>query len=67
MVAFDDQRRMLIAESGYRGGGQAKISRIETDGRKTVLVDDAAFGADKPLTSVMFHEGRIYAAHGGSV
>jgi glucose/arabinose dehydrogenase len=67
MVAFDDQGRMLIAESGYRGGGNAKVSRIEADGRRTVLADDAAFGDEKPLTSVAFHEGRIYAAHGGTV
>ena len=44
MVACDDQGRMLIAESGYRGGGNAKVSRIQSDGRRTVLVDDAAFG-----------------------
>jgi glucose/arabinose dehydrogenase len=67
MVAFDDEGRMLVAESGYRGGGQAKISRIEPDGRRTVLVDDAAFGTEKPLTSVAVHEGRIYAAHAGTV
>jgi glucose/arabinose dehydrogenase len=67
MVAFDGDGRMLIAESGYRGGGGAKISRIEPDGRKTVLVDDAAFGTEKPLTSVAFFEGRIYAAHAGTV
>lgn len=67
MVAFDDQGRMLVAESGYRGGGNSKVSRIEADGRKTVLVDDAAFGAEKPLTSVAFHEGRIYVAHAGTV
>jgi hypothetical protein len=48
MVAFDDQGRMLIAESGYGGGGESKVSRIEPDGRKTVLVDDAAFGAWSP-------------------
>ncbi|MCA1692160.1 MAG: PQQ-dependent sugar dehydrogenase, partial [Actinobacteria bacterium] len=67
MVAFDDQGRMLIAESGYRGGGGAKVSRIERDGSKRVLVDDAAFGTEKPLTSVAFHEGRIYVAHAGTV
>ncbi|HVL05136.1 MAG TPA: PQQ-dependent sugar dehydrogenase [Acidimicrobiales bacterium] len=67
MVAFDDQGRMLIAESGYRGGGDARVSRIEPDGRKTVLVDGAAFGDQIPLTSVAFHEGRVYAAHAGTV
>ena len=67
MVAFDDQGRMLVAESGYRGGGDAKVTRIEGDGRKTVLVDDAAFGNEKPLTSVAFHEGRVYVAHAGTV
>ena len=38
-LAFDDQDRMLIAESGYRGGGNAKVSRIED----TMQGFDAAF------------------------
>ncbi len=67
MVAFDDQGRMLVAESGYRGGGNARVTRIEPDGHKTVLVDDAAFGAEKPLTSVTFNDGRIYVSHAGTV
>jgi glucose/arabinose dehydrogenase len=67
MVTFDDQGRMLIAESGYRGGGRARVTRIEKDGHKTVLVDDAAFGTEKPLTSVAFNDGKIYVAHAGTV
>jgi glucose/arabinose dehydrogenase len=67
MVAFDDQGRMLIAESGYRGGGNARVTRIEPDGHKTVLVDDAAFGTEKPLTSVAFNDGKIYVSHAGTV
>ena len=67
MVTFDDRGRMLIAESGYRGGGNSRVSRVEADGRRTVLVDDAAFGAEKPLTSVAFHDGRVYVAHAGTV
>jgi glucose/arabinose dehydrogenase len=67
MVAFDDQGRMLIAESGYHGGGDARITRIEKDGRKNVLVSGAAFGTELPLTSVAFNDGKIYAAHAGTV
>jgi glucose/arabinose dehydrogenase len=67
MVAFDDQGRMLIAESGYRGGGNAKVTRIERDGSRTVLVDDAAFGTEKPLTAVAFNDGKVYVAHAGTV
>jgi len=67
MVAFDDQGRMLIAESGYRGGGGAKISRIETDGSKTILLDKEAFGDQIPVTAVAAHEGEIYVAHAGTV
>ena len=67
MVAFDDQGRMLIAESGYHGGGDSRITRIEADGRRTVLADGADFGEQVPVTSVAFFEGRIYAAHAGTV
>ena len=67
MVAFDDQGRMLIAESGYHGGGDSRITRIERDGRKTVLADGADFGEQVPVTSVAFFDGRVYVAHAGTV
>lgn len=67
MVAFDDNDRMLIAESGYRGGGGAKVSRIEAGGRKTVLVDREAFGDEIPVTAVASHEGDVYVVHAGTV
>ena len=37
MVAFDDQGRMLIAESAYGGGGEPKGTRVELNEEKTVL------------------------------
>jgi glucose/arabinose dehydrogenase len=58
MVAFDDQGRMLVAESGYDDGGTPKVTRIEPDGSKTVLVEIP--DAEKPLTSVAFHDGVTY-------
>lgn len=67
MVAFDDQGRMLIAESAYGGGGEPKITRIEPDGSKTVLVSGSAFGDELPVTSVAFHAGEIYVVHAGTV
>ena len=67
MLTFDDQGRMLIAESGYHGGGDSRVTRIEADGRKTVLADGDDFGDEIPLTAVAFHEGRVYAAHAGSI
>ena len=67
MVAFDDQGRMLIAESGYRGGGGAKVSRIEADGTKTVLVHRKAFGDQIPVTAVAAHQGDVYVVHAGTV
>lgn len=67
MVAFDDQGRMLIAESGYLGGGESKVTRVERDGRKTVLAGGEAFGREQPVTSVAFHDGRVYVVHAGTV
>ncbi|HEX5941442.1 MAG TPA: hypothetical protein VFY66_04155 [Anaerolineales bacterium] len=37
MVAFDDQGRMLIAESAYGGGGEPKVTRIESNGKRRFL------------------------------
>jgi len=67
MVAFDDQGRMLIAESGYGAGGEAKITRVAQDGKKTVLAPGSAFGDAIPITAVAFHNGQIYVVHAGTV
>lgn len=66
MVAFDDQGRMLIAESGYDNGG-AKVTRIEKNGEKKVLLTGDKLGAELPITSVTFFEGKVYVIHGGTV
>jgi glucose/arabinose dehydrogenase len=67
MVAFDNQGRMLIAESGYGGAGDAQITRIEPDGKHTVLAQASAFGDDLPITAVAFHDSKVYVVHAGTV
>lgn len=67
MVAFDDQGRMLIAESAYGGGGEPKVTRIESNGEKTVLAQGSVFGTELPITSVAFHDGQVYVVHAGTV
>jgi glucose/arabinose dehydrogenase len=67
MVAFDDQGRMLIAESAYGGGGEPKVTRIESNGEKTVLAQGSAFGNELPITAVSFHDGQVYVVHTGTV
>ncbi len=67
MVAFDDQGRMLIAESGYLGGGDSRVTRVEGDGTKTVLAGGAVFGQEQPVTAVAFHNGQVYVVHAGTV
>ncbi|HEX2179919.1 MAG TPA: hypothetical protein VHL54_10460, partial [Actinomycetota bacterium] len=75
MVAFDDRGRMIVAESGYcpdpdecpNGPGSPKVTRINSDGEKTVLAEGEVFGDELPVTSVAFNEGRIYVAHGGTI
>ena len=67
MIAWDDQNRMLIAESGYGGGGGPKVTRIEADGEKTVLATSSAFGDEVPVTSVAFYDGQVYVVHAGTV
>jgi len=66
MVAFDEMGRMIIAESGY-DTGKPKVTRLETNGQKTVLVDSEKFGKETPVTAVGFHRGLLYVVHAGSV
>lgn len=66
MVAFDDQGRMLIAESGYGQTG-AKVTRIEKNGERTELLNGDSLGSELPITAVSFHEGSVYVVHGGSI
>lgn len=65
MVAFDDAGRMLIAESGYDGAGAPKVTRIEADGTKQVLVEGDA--SEKPLTAVASYRGVTYLVAAGTV
>lgn len=67
MTAFDDQGRMLIAESAYGGGGEPKVTRVEADGTRTTLASGAAFGDELPVTAVAFNEGNVYVVHAGTV
>jgi glucose/arabinose dehydrogenase len=67
MAAFDDEGRMLIAESGYGGGGVPGITRIEPDGTRTALAAGEAFGAQVPVTSVAFHDEQVYVVHAGTI
>ena len=65
MVAFDDQSRMLIAESGYGGSGAPKVSRLESDGTKTILVEGGQL--EVPVTAVAFHDGTTYVVTASTV
>ena len=67
MTAFDDQGRMLIAESAYGGGGQPKVTRIEADGTHTTLAEGEVFGDQVPVTAVAFNAGNVYVVHAGTV
>ena len=67
MITFDDQGRMLIAESGTGGSGEAKLTRIEKSGAKTTLVAAKAFDTELPLTAVALYQGKIYLTHAGTV
>lgn len=67
MATFDDQGRMLIAESGYGGGGEPKVIRVETDGERTTLAASEAFGDELPVTAVAHFEGQLYVVHAGTV
>jgi glucose/arabinose dehydrogenase len=65
MVAFDGQGRMLVAESGYDGSGDPKVTRIEPDGKRSVLAQGDQL--ERPLTSVAVHDGTIYVVAADTV
>lgn len=67
MATFDEQGRMLIAESAYGGGGEPKVTRVEPDGTRTTLADGDDFGVELPVTAVAVHEGAVYVVHAGTV
>lgn len=67
MSTFDEEGRMLIAESGYGGAGEAKVTRIEADGAQTTLAEGDVFGEEVPITAVAYHQGRVYVVHAGTV
>jgi glucose/arabinose dehydrogenase len=63
-VAFDDEGTPHVVEAGYSYGEdftEARLLRIERDGRRTVV----ARGAHPPWTGVTFHQGAFYIAEGG--
>ena len=43
------------------------MTRIEEDGSRTVLADEAAFGDEVPVTAVASYQGTVYVSHAGSV
>jgi glucose/arabinose dehydrogenase len=64
-VAFDGEGTPHVIESGYSYGedfAEARLLRIEKDGRHTVV----ARGAHPPWTGVTFHQGAFYVAEGGA-
>lgn len=65
MVTFDDEGRMIIAESGYGEAGAPKVTRIETNGDRTVLASGDVF--DVPLTAVYHENGTLYAVDADTV
>lgn len=67
MVAFDGEGNMLVAESGYGGSGDAKITRIDKEGLRKDLTAPGVFGDELPVTAVAYHQNTIYAVHAGTV
>jgi glucose/arabinose dehydrogenase len=66
MVTFDNQDRVIIAESG-KGGGEPKVIRVEPNGSKTILVHGTDLGDQTPISGVAFHDGKIYISHAGTI
>lgn len=64
-VAFDEQGRPHVVESGYAYGevwNTPKLIRIEADGAKSEVF---TAGRNGPWTGVAFHRGNFFIAEGG--
>jgi glucose/arabinose dehydrogenase len=64
-VAFDDQGRIHIVQSGYSYGEvftTAQLLRLEPDGSRTVI---ASGGKRGPWNGVAWHRGAFFVAEGG--
>src|SRR5438067_4602929 len=64
-VAFDDQNRPCVVESGYAYGEvwtKPRLLRIEENSRFSEIASGARNG---PWTGVTFHDGNFYVAEGG--
>ncbi|RKT19411.1 hypothetical protein BX285_3869 [Streptomyces sp. 1114.5] len=67
-LAFDDQGRVYLAESGLPFGGAApggRIWRLEpgTDTSARTLLAD---GLAAPVTGLLWHQGHLYVSEGGA-
>jgi glucose/arabinose dehydrogenase len=66
-VAFDDQGRPHVTESGYSYGEdftQARLIRVNADGSKDVITTG---GKNGPWTGVQYANGAFYIAEGGEL
>lgn len=64
-VAFDDQSRLHVIETGYSYGevwGEPRLIRVDNNGAKSVIAKGTRNG---PWTGITFHNGFFYVAEGG--
>jgi glucose/arabinose dehydrogenase len=64
-VAFDEQGRLHVIESGYSYGevwAEPRLIRVDNNGAKTVVARGTRNG---PWTGITFHNGFFYVAEGG--
>src|SRR5258708_32770147 len=72
-VDFDNQNRMIIAESdlsdrsGAKSPTQEQILRLESDGQRTVLASTQNFDDQLELGAIAYHDNKIYVAHGKDI
>jgi glucose/arabinose dehydrogenase len=65
-VEFDDQGRMLVAESGYVYGDEAapaRVLRIAGQNEIEILADQL----NGPVTDLLWHKGELFISHKGKV
>jgi len=63
-TAIFDGEDLIVAESGYKNTGAARVLRVKKDGSMQVL---ASSGLNPPVTGLAMRGGRLYVSHAGKV
>ena len=69
-IEFDDRGALYVAEAGFNYGDEvapARIKRVTRAGPGQTVTEVVADQLSGPVTSILWHRGRLYISHRGKV